>query len=386
MTWLEELWWREERARPRALLPALAAAEALFRAAGAVRGALYDARILRQVSAPAPVISIGNLAVGGAGKTPATIAVAERLRGRGREVAVLSRGYGARRAGARVVSDGQRVLLSEEEAGDEPLLVARRLPGARVLCGPSRSELGRRAVEQLGADALLLDDGFQHRALARDLDLVVVDAASPVGNGRLLPRGPNREPWGALARAQLAWISRADQVAPERLAALCARLRVATGRDPVVSRHAVTDVRDGTLARSRGVEALRGKRVLLACALARPDGFRATLASLGAEVAAERVFRDHHRFSGSEVEGLLREARLAACDAVASTEKDAVRLTARSAADPLWHVVRIEAEILSGAGSLDQLLEEALERGDARRTCREGPAPPREAAPGEARR
>jgi tetraacyldisaccharide 4'-kinase len=360
VTWLEDIWWREEASAPRALLAPLAMAERLFRAGAAARSALYDAGLWRAARAGAPVVSIGNVAVGGAGKTPATLAVAERLLARGRRVAILSRGYGARRKGPRVVSDGARVLLGAEDAGDEPFLLARRLPPAAVLCGPRRAELARRAVEELRADALVLDDGFQHRPLARDVDVVVLDAANPAGNGHLLPRGPNREPWSALGRAQLAWLSRVDQAAPGALADLRARVRAATGRAPVESRHAVTDVLDGTLARSLGRGALAGERVLLLCALARPDGFRRTLAGLGATVAAERVFRDHHAFTEGEIEEALRAAAAAGCEVVATTEKDAVRLPPRLAADERLRVVRISAEIVAGADVLDTLLDQAL--------------------------
>jgi tetraacyldisaccharide 4'-kinase len=364
MSWLEDLWWREEAdaAHP-ALIAPLAAAERIFRAGSAARGAAYRLGLVRQFRAGAPVISLGNLAVGGAGKTPATIAVAERLLARGRRVAVLSRGYGARRSDARLVSDGTRVLLPPEEAGDEPLLIARRLPGVAVLCGAVRAEIARTAVEDLGADVLVLDDGFQHRALRRDLDVVVLDAANPSGNGRLLPLGPNREPWSALGRAHLAWLSRADQAPPEALEALRTRIRAVTGKPPVESRHAVQDVLDSALTRSFGADALAGRRVLLLCALARPEGFRRTLAVLGAEVAAERVFRDHHAFSEKEIEEALCAAAAAGCEVVATTEKDAMRLPARLAGDARWRVVRIGAEIVAGGALLDELLDLALARG-----------------------
>ena len=366
MNRLEDIWWNAADGAPGALAAPLALAEGAFRVAGALRAALYAARLLPVARAGAPVVSIGNLAVGGAGKTPATLAVAERLAARGRRVAVLSRGYGADRTDSRVVSDGRRVLLDAAQAGDEPFLLARRLPGVAVLCGPRRAELARRAVDQLRADALVLDDGFQHRALARDLDVVVVDAASPTGNGRLLPRGPNREPWAALRRAQLCWISRCDQVPAVALSALRHRLRDATGRPPVVSRHAAEDVLDGPLETSLGVDFLRGRRVLLLCALARPDGFRRTLADLGAEAAAERVFRDHHRFTAAELEEVLRAATRAGCDAVVTTEKDAVRLPPSLAAHPLLRVVRIRAEIVEGAEVLEELLEGVLAATPAR--------------------
>ncbi len=362
MSLVESIWWsRAPGLGPGLLLPPLLLGEALFRVAVALRGALYDRGLLSAARAGAPVISVGNVTLGGAGKTPATMAIASRLLARGRRVALLSRGYGASRRDARVVSDGARLLLGAGEAGDEPALVARRLPALRVLCGPRRAELARTAIDALGADALLLDDGFQHRALARDLDVVVLDAADPFGNGRLLPAGPNREPRSALRRARLVWLSRVDQA--ERAAdALRALARHATGRAPVESVHAPVDVLDGRLALPLGVEVLRGRRALLLAGVARPAGFRRTVASLGAEVAAERLFPDHHRFEAADIEEALRAAESARCDVVVTTEKDAVRLPPALAGDPRIRVVRIEAQVVAGAEALEEALEEALGR------------------------
>ena len=372
MSWLEDRWWD-----PRAGLSTapLAPAEAAFRAAAALRGALYDAGVLAAARAPAPTISIGNVAVGGAGKTPVALAVARRLQARGRAVAILSRGYGAEASGPRIVADADRVRLSAREAGDEPALLARRLPGVRVLCGPRRADLAQVAVGELGADALVLDDGFQHRALARDLDVVVVDASNPAGNGRLLPRGPNREPWSALRRAGLVWLTRVDAAPPERLAALRAELLSTTGWAPLESRHAVTDVLDGALAASLGPAALHDVPVVLLCALARPDGFRRTLATLGARVVAERTYRDHHWFEEADLAEALDLARRKGA-VIATTEKDAVRLPPAAAAEPLLRVVRIEAEILQGEAVLDARLSGALADGDVRATRAEGAIDP----------
>ena len=239
MSALEQAWWTDRPAGwQRALLAALWPAELAFAGAARLRGLAYDRRWLEVATAPAPVISVGNVAVGGAGKTPVTHAIATRLAARGRRVAILSRGYGAVRSDVRVVADGERVLLEAEAGGDEPVLLARRLPGVRALCGPRRAELASLATGALGADTLLLDDGFQHRALARDLDVVVLDAANPFGNGHLLPVGPNREPRRALGRAGLVWLSRADQALPEQLERLRVLAFRATGRGPVESRHA----------------------------------------------------------------------------------------------------------------------------------------------------
>jgi tetraacyldisaccharide 4'-kinase len=365
---LEQAWW-SERPGPLAWLlllplrlPALA-----FAAVVALRGRLYDRGLLRAAHAAAPVISVGNLAVGGAGKTPVTLAIARRLAERGRTVAVLSRGYGATRSDPRVVCDGHAVLLDAAAGGDEPVLMARRLPGLRVLCGPRRAELAAQAVARLQADALLLDDGLQHRALARDLDVVVLDAANPLGNGWLLPAGPGREGRGALRRAGLVWLSRVDQAEPATLARWRALAREATGREAVESRHAPVDLLDGLLARSLGLEALRGRRVLLLSGLARPGAFRRTVEGLGATVVAERRHRDHHRFSAAELDEALAAASAAGAELVVTTEKDAVRLAPERAAEPRLAVVRIEAEVVAGEGALHEALDAALALGDGRR-------------------
>jgi tetraacyldisaccharide 4'-kinase len=350
---LEAIWWRA-RPGPLARLAVwlLAVPELLYRLVVAVRAALFGARLLPAARATVPVVSVGNVAVGGAGKTPVVLALAERLAARGRRVAILSRGYGATRADPRVVSDGARVLLDAVEGGDEPVLLARRLPGARVLCAPRRADLLPLAA---GADVLLLDDGFQHRALARDLDVVVLDASSPFGNGHLLPAGPNREPRAALRRAGLVWLTRVDQADPAALDALRELARAATGRAPVESRHAVVDVVDGALARSLGKDALRGSRAALLSGIAKPASFRRTVEALGAVVIAEHVFADHHRFSHADVLGALGSAEW-----LVTTEKDAVRVPADLVADPRLRVVRIAAEVVRGGEVLDEALSAML--------------------------
>lgn len=363
MSALDAIWWRERPffGRPALLLP-LSLAEWGFRGAAALRSALYASGRLRVHRAGAPVVSIGNLAVGGAGKTPVAMAVADRLRARGRRVAVLSRGYGATRSDARVVSDGARVLLSAAEGGDEAVLVARRLPGVAVLCGPKRAELARLARGSLGADVLLLDDGFQHHALARDLDVVVLDAANPFGNGHLLPRGPNREPRHALARAGLVWLSRVEGASPEGLARLRALARDATGHDPVESRHEPLDLLDGALRASVGLAALRGRRVRLLSGIARPHAFRRTVEALGATVAAEHRFADHHRFRARELRAVLGAAGDGAEEWIVTTEKDAVRLGTDAAEHPRLRVLRIEARVVGGEDVLARALDAALAR------------------------
>lgn len=381
MSAIERAWWRrDEPPAARALLAPLLPLEVVFRGVAAARGVLYRAGILRAHRAGVPVISVGNLAVGGTGKTPAVMAVAGRLAAAGRAVAVLSRGYGALRRDARLVSDGRSLLLGAGEGGDEPVLLARRLAGAPVLCGPRRAALAELAVAQHRADALLLDDGFQHLALARDLDVVVLDASNPFGNGHCLPRGPNREPVSALRRADLVWLSRVDQAGAGGVEELRRLARHFTGRSPIESRHAPVAVLDGQLDRRDVPASLRRARVLLLSGLARPEGFRRTVEGLGAAVVAERAYPDHHRFTEAEVDEALAALGPAGCDWLLTTEKDAVRLPPSRAGDPRLRVVRIEAEIVSGADLLDRLLAEALSSHGTRTAAPAPTAPPRPAA------
>ncbi len=352
----ERLWWSgTPTASDRLLGLPLLAAEGLFRAGVALRGALLDAGLLGAATAAVPVVSIGNLAVGGAGKTPVTLAVAGRLRAAGRRPAILSRGYGAERGDERVVADGEGVRLGAAEGGDEPVLMARRLPGCPVLCGPDRARLAGRAAD-LGADVLLLDDGFQHRRLRRDLDVVVLDAGNPFGNGHCLPYGPNREPLAALRRAGLVWLTHADRAGPAALERLRALARDATGRDPVESRHAPRDLADAALDRSFPLSRLAGRRVGLLTGVARPASVRRSVEELGAAVVAESSFPDHHRFDRDEVDGALRASLEAGAEVVVTTEKDAVRLPEACRAEDRLRVLRIDAVVTRG----EELLAEAL--------------------------
>jgi len=356
----ERLWWSPSPSPGDRILHApLLLAEGLFRVGAAARGLLYDAGVLPSTRAGVPVVSVGNLAVGGAGKTPVVLALAGRLVAAGRRPAVLSRGYGAVRVDDRVVADGEAVLLDAAQGGDEPVLLARRIPGLRVLCGPDRARLSARAVA-LGADVLLLDDGFQHRRLRRDLDVVVVDATNPWGNGHCLPYGPNREPRSALRRAGLVWLTHADRATPEGLASLRALARASTGRAPVESRHAPRDLSDGLLRGSFPLEGLAGRPVGLLTGVARPASVRRTVEGLGATVVAAAAFPDHHRFTPAEVEDVLGAAGRAGAGWVVTTEKDAVRLPEPLAGDPRLRVLRIDVEVTGGGDALEEALSAAL--------------------------
>lgn len=293
------------------------------------RGALYDRGLLRVDRAERPVISVGNIAAGGTGKTPFTILLANRLHARGERVAVLSRGYGATSPSASAVVVDPKTSRAEE-VGDEPILIARKT-SAQVVVTKKRIDGARRAIEG-GATILLLDDGFQHRRLARDLDIVLLDASDPYRGG-LLPHGRLREPPAALARANLIAIIGDPQLAipdlPERPV-----LRVEVEARPAI--------------------ALQGRRVALIAAIGRPERFEHTVRALGANIVSTRYFRDHRRF---DPEPAIAEARAKNAELILTTEKDHARQP-----HPELTPLPIEHRIATGEEHLDRALAEVLGR------------------------
>jgi tetraacyldisaccharide 4'-kinase len=327
---LERVWYPAQGQRTAWPARALAIPELAFRAAVSARNALYDRGALRSVRVEgAGVISVGNLTVGGSGKTPAVIHLATMLCAAGRRVFVLSRGHGRRSRSTAVFRAAD--APSWEAAGDEPLLIARRCPEVTVMVGADRAALAQEAARR-GAEAILLDDGFQHRRLQRDLDLLVVDGAVGFGNGRLLPRGPLREPRSSLHRAGLVWwVEPPDRtlspppfpVPVVRVRVLPAALVSASGREEPLGE-------------------LRGRKVVALAAMARPERFASMLALLGAEVVERRFLPDH---------APLELAHLAptAGALLVTTEKDHARLPA--GAPPVARL-RVAVEIVDGEPAL----------------------------------
>jgi len=292
-----------------------------YRGGVAARNRLYDLGLLRQAKLPCPVISVGNLTVGGTGKTPTVVLLANLLREKGRRPAVLSRGYGGR-AGAPVsiVSDENRVLMEWGEAGDEPVLIARAVPGVPVLTGAERRLTGRAAVERFNADILILDDAFQHRQLFRDLDIVLVNAALPFGNGRLLPRGPLREPKASLRRAHLIIRTGAEGDPVEPLEEAAAGLPFFRGI------HRPQGIVEGRTGRLLPAASLQGEKVCAFAGIGQPEIFRRSLIALGAKVVSFRTFPDHYPYIRSDIDALRRLAAETGADRIITTEKDGVRL------------------------------------------------------------
>ncbi len=297
---------------------------ALYGAGVGARLALYRAGVLRVRRAARPVVSVGNVAAGGTGKTPFVRWLAGELLARGERPAILTRGYGRRSRGFVVVSDGAGALAPVPEAGDEPSVLARALPRVPVIAHASRWRAAGRALEITPDVSLfLLDDGFSHVGLVRDVDVVLLDASAPDAGGGLLPAGRLREPLSALARADLIVVTRSEEAGPEAAAAIARRH--APG---VPLFHAVTEVVGirGPAGEGLVSSQLKGVPLVAVAGLARPDAFAATLGTLGIAPAALLPFRDHARYGAREVGRIVRTATASGAAGVVTTEKDAVTL------------------------------------------------------------
>jgi tetraacyldisaccharide 4'-kinase len=303
----------------------------MLRAAEALYRILLERRRRKWASGAATafadcrIISVGNLTTGGTGKTPTVQWLARRLQADGAKVAVVARGYGGQLSAAgAVVSDGQTILLDATQAGDEPLLHARSLPGVAVVIGRDRVAAVQRAVHEFAVDTVILDDGFQFWSLQRDLDIVLLDARRPFGNGHLLPRGRLREPPETLQRAHAILLTRADAATDAQRGA--ARLLVARYTQAPIfeANHAPLALRAERTGTGQSLTALNGTRVFAVSALADNGAFAATLQKAGAHVELRVQRRDHHRWSEREIKRVLARARSTDA-AIVTTEKDAVK-------------------------------------------------------------
>jgi tetraacyldisaccharide 4'-kinase len=321
----------------------LAAASWCYGAGHLSRLAAYRLGVLKTKKLPFWTLSVGNLTAGGTGKTPVVLALAQSIASRGRKVAILSRGYGGQAPGpVTVISDGERIFAHPPEAADEAYMLSLRLPGVAVLTGPDRYALGKKATD-LGVEVAILDDGFQHVQLARDLNLLLLDAEKPFGNGYLLPRGTLREPKSAVARAQGVLLTRSQTPEPD----LAVWLQREYPALPVaVSRFVPDGVFD--ISSSQKVP-FEEKRVFLVCGIARPKDFQKMAQEAGFEEAGILAFPDHCDYSPAAVAQAQEQARACGAAALLTTEKDAVKLRPFITDGLPWGVLRIRLEVLSGA-------------------------------------
>lgn len=310
------------------------------------RGTFHTTRLER------PVISVGNITTGGTGKTPLVEWIARTLAAQGRRVCILTRGYGRRDPHLQaIVSDGYTVLLPPGQAGDEPYLLATKLLGvAAVISSADRVAAAREAIKDFGSDCFVLDDGFQHLRLARDLNIVTIDATNPWGGGSLLPYGRLRENPNGLSRADCVVITRCDQI--DDVTALESEISALTGNRPVFHSQMQT-TRVSSL--KNGADSLPPPaRVAGFCGVGNPVSFFAHLRHSRYEVAVEKTYPDHHVYSQNEVDSIIRAARETGADALITTAKDAVKLRALSFSIPCY-VLEIEIAI-ENSNELAELL------------------------------
>ncbi len=336
----------------------------LFQVAVKTRRLLYNLRILRDSTLGVQVIAIGNLTVGGTGKTPVVEKFARELRDQGRNVAILSRGYRSRptplhqrvinkillRADTtppRVVSDGRSLLLDSETAGDEPYMLASNLKDVVVLVDKDRVKAGRYAIEKFGCDTLLLDDGFQYWKLrGRRQDIVLVDCQQPFGNERMLPRGTLREPPSHLARASTIFITKSDGKTAE-LRKRIAELNSTAGIIECV--HHPLYLEDVFTGQRHDLALIKGRKVASLSGIAQPESFEHNLVSNGSELVYSKRFADHHRFTQQEVLNAINRSKKRQAEMIITTQKDAVRFPKIDRRDLPILFMRVEIKIVAGA-------------------------------------
>jgi len=329
----------------------LRAAETPYAWAMRRRNRRYDTRPELVHRVGVPVVSVGNLALGGTGKTPMVRWLARWFRQHAVRVVILSRGYGAE-AGTR---------------NDEALELERCLPDVPHLQNPDRVAAAQTAIEELDAELLLLDDGFQHRRLGRDLDLVMLDALEPFGYGHVFPRGLLREPLEGLSRAHVVVLSRADLIAPDERRAVMELVEKYTPQAIRVQAAHAPAVLVDSRGREQPIEHLASLPVAAFCGIGNPEAFRRTLVGCACRLCAWREFADHHAFAREDVEALDDWVEPLDVAAVVCTEKDLVKLQVEQlAARPLW-ALRVEVKLLEGAKQLEERLATLLEqvRGNA---------------------
>jgi tetraacyldisaccharide 4'-kinase len=317
-----------------------------------IRNALYDHGILRSHRVNAAVLCVGNLTTGGTGKTPLVVWLHRKIDQRSKiknqecRLAILTRGYKTRK----------------DETADEPALLAAQCPGVPVVVNPDRVAGAAEAIRGHGAKVLIMDDGFQHRRLARDLDIIAVDATVPFGYGRLLPAGLLREPVSGLRRAHAVVLTRCDQVAEEALARIEAEIH-GINRDLVITRsiHAPVAVRA-----AGGVEIplgeIKGQRVFAFCGIANPQAFFRTIKRMGAILAGSRSFDDHHRYSAEDLTAVHEQAAEQHASLILTTQKDWTKVAQSLIPEghPPLAYLAVDVQFTAGEESLTALIDRVL--------------------------
>lgn len=337
---------RSSRLDRQLLRSALAGVSVIYRSAVAARNIGYNTGLLKSCAADVPVISVGNLTTGGTGKTPLVVWLCRRLHEKGRRCAVLTRGY--------KTADG--------EIRDEPAILKKACPDARVLVNPDRVAAAEQAVRKFAADVLIMDDGFQHRRLRRDLDILAVDATCPFGYGRLLPAGLLREPPRAIRRAHAVIITRYDQITPlqiDRLERQIMRIKSDIVVAKAIHQHPCAR---GTGATTCSMDDLKKERIFAFCGIGNPEAFLKRLREQGLNIAGKRIFNDHYNYSESDFVDIQHAANAANATMILATEKDWVKtaLMAKKFNELPFLYLAVALEFVAGVDKIDALIDDVL--------------------------
>jgi tetraacyldisaccharide 4'-kinase len=323
-----------------------------------IRNWFFDIRILKTTNVSVPVISVGNISVGGVGKTPIVEMLIERLM-RSYRIAVVSRGYGRKSSGTVIVSDGQGKITTIENAGDEPIQLAGKFSELIIVVDEKRVRGAQKAVE-LGAKTILLDDGFQHRYVYRDLNIVVMSAEEILKDNWLLPAGNRREPMKAIGRANLIVISRCGDTSEFKRAAG----KLESYNKPAVGvRTKFKSIRHVSDNKILELKAFKGKKAVAFSGIGNPRSFEKVLAEVNLTIAEHVVFSDHHWYSDNDIKKIIEARRKQAADFIVTTEKDVVRLRRQFSrfleTEPIF-VAEIQQEVLAGEEKLNELLKQVV--------------------------
>lgn len=308
-----------------------------------VRAFLYRHGLLPSQKFPAPVISVGNLTCGGTGKTPMVEFVAKALMKKWRRPAILSRGYAAEQTPEGLVND-------------EFLLLKQNLPETPHFAGPDRIKRIREAISRNDVDCVILDDGFQHLKIRRNVEIVLVDALNPFSNRRVLPRGLLREPINGLSRADVIVITRSNQTSIENLRAIKDEIKaIAPGKPIALTMHRAVELTSPDGATKVPCEGLAKQKVWAFCGIGNPDSFKLTLRGAGAILAGFTAFPDHHRYTLEDLKVIYAQARNEGASALVTTQKDGVKLGLISQLGPLpLYVLKIEVAVVHGGEDLER--------------------------------
>ncbi len=332
---------------------------------------LYEKRIFRDNALGCLVVVVGNLTVGGTGKTPVVERFARTLKERGRKVVILSRGYKSKKesiyskvwrwlthqeaAPPKVVSDGEKILMGSDLAGDEPYMLAKNLPGVPVLVDPNRVKSGEYAIKHFGADTLILDDGFQYLPLRGRMNLLLIDSTNPFGNGHLLPRGILREPIKHIKRASYVFLTKSQGRPDPKLIELIKSHKPDV--EIIECKHEPQFLNQVNGEDRKPLDFLNGLKVAAFSGIASPESFKEFLVDLGAEVVFFKHFLDHHRFTSDELGELYQSANTSGAEIIVTTEKDAVRIEKEGDVGLPFYYLRLEIRILQGVKDFDSAVD-----------------------------